>query len=114
MPICSTQFAIADRMTIILRPRRSATEPQSGETKAETRKLSELKTPDQNSTALGESIPSSGKYSGKMGLLEVCDALMMNCTRTIIQSVRCQLSGSAAAEESSASRSILPVTTHEI
>ena len=90
---------MADRITIILRPRRSRQpEPQSGETKAETRKLSEFRTPDQNSTALGESMPISGRNSGTMGPLEVWDALMMNCTTTIIQSVRCQLSVSAAAE----------------
>ena len=60
-PISAMKMAMAklERSTMSLRPVRSAIEPQSGDTAAEIRKLTELSTPDQKSMVEGSCRPRS-------------------------------------------------------
>jgi hypothetical protein len=59
-------------------------------TKTATRKFSDVRIPDQNSSELGVVTPNSGRNSGRIGLVIACATRITNCTKTMNQSVRFQ------------------------
>ena len=84
------QMAKQERSTISLRPRRSATLPQNGDTNAAMNGVTDASTPAQTSTAAGLRTPSTGRNSGMIGLSTVNPMFMPSWMPIITASVRRQ------------------------
>ena len=88
-------MAKLERISISLRPCRSATRPHSGEAKAATNDVEPLRMPAHMSIAASVCTPSSGRNSGMIGVRKLNAIVMTNWMPTIAHSVRCQLGAAA-------------------
>ena len=88
-PISAVNSPIArlERISINLRPCRSATCPQIGEAKAATSEVMPLRTPAQMSIAASLSTPSTGRNSGMIGVSIENAPVITNWMPTIAHSV---------------------------
>ena len=92
MPISAVKNAIAqlERISIGLRPCRSASRPHSGEANAATNEVEPFRMPDHRSMPASVVTPRSGRNSGMIGLRKLNDMVMMNWMPTMAHSVVCQ------------------------
>src|SRR5262249_21022264 len=88
-----TVNAASERISIIFRPKRSASRPKIGGSKPDTVGVTAASSPDHIAMADGSVTPSSRMYSGRNGEKNWNPTNAMNTERARAQTLRCQPSG---------------------
>src|SRR5881296_658538 len=80
----------SDRISISLRPKRSASRPNTGASSPEMNGVTAASRPDQSAIRAGSVTPSSRTYSGRKGLKNWKPTKAMNTQSVSAQTLRCQ------------------------